>query len=294
MKQTISACLVVYNEENVIERCLRSIQPIVDEIIVLHDGECKDQTLEIAKKFGAKIYIRPHIGTAEPHRAFAYEQASGDWILQLDADEFLSEPLRREIPRLVEDLNADGYVFAWPASNGSSYYPGPFSRNPRPCLFRREKLYFVAMTHSEPRTYGNLADRTDLVLEHWPQTNSNTITKMFSKHFRWSRMQAMQILQLRNVDTYQVPDLTKTDEYRYFTKLIRHPFLRGDIQVARLLSRCMLYFIRHPQHLFVFDNWKAMFILSTNLLYLSLEIALLKPRYRRDVTLLMSLPAGAG
>ena len=51
MKNGISAYLVVYHEEKVIERCLKSLVGVVNEIIVIHDGPCLDKTMEIAKKY---------------------------------------------------------------------------------------------------------------------------------------------------------------------------------------------------------------------------------------------------
>ena len=57
---TISACLVVYNEEKSIQCCLESLRPVVNEIIIVHDGECNDKTLEIARKFTKHIYFQPH------------------------------------------------------------------------------------------------------------------------------------------------------------------------------------------------------------------------------------------
>ncbi len=83
--KTISVCLVVYNEEKIIERCLRSIQAVADEIILVHDGECSDNTLEIAKKYTDKIFIRPHTGDSSLHRVFTYNKAQGQWIFQIDA-----------------------------------------------------------------------------------------------------------------------------------------------------------------------------------------------------------------
>ena len=51
---TISACVVAHNEEAVIERCLASLDGVVDEIIFVHDGECRDRSLEIAERHGAR------------------------------------------------------------------------------------------------------------------------------------------------------------------------------------------------------------------------------------------------
>lgn len=84
----ISTCIVLRNEEKVIERCLQSVKLISAEIIVVHDGPCTDNSLVIAKKYQAKIFQEKYIGEAEFHRPLTYTKAQGDWILQIDADEF--------------------------------------------------------------------------------------------------------------------------------------------------------------------------------------------------------------
>jgi len=111
----ISACIVVRNEEKLIKRCLESIVEVVDEIIVVHDGECGDKTIEICKKFNARVFVRKkRYNSAEPHRPFSYRKARFEWIFQIDADEYLSEGLRKEIPRLARDENVSAYEFLWP------------------------------------------------------------------------------------------------------------------------------------------------------------------------------------
>jgi len=77
---SISACLVVRNEEAVIERCLHSLAGVVDEIVLIHDGECTDRTLEIAERFGARITVADHAGGNEPHLPFAFALATGEWL----------------------------------------------------------------------------------------------------------------------------------------------------------------------------------------------------------------------
>jgi glycosyltransferase involved in cell wall biosynthesis len=101
---SISACLVVRNEEAVVERCLRSLVGVVDEVVCVHDGQCDDRTLEIAARHGARVYVRPLVGHAEAATVFAFEHARGDWILSIDADEFLSDPLRNNMRALVSAM----------------------------------------------------------------------------------------------------------------------------------------------------------------------------------------------
>ena len=178
--------MVVINEEKVIRRCLESIHPIVDEIILLHDGECKDSTLEIAQQFNAKIFVLPYYGDAEKRRALGFSKATGDWILHIDADEYLSPEAQNAIPHLIENTTIDAYALKWPIWDGkSAYVPGPLSNETKPILFRKSKLYFLGITHETPRTYGVLKERKDLLLEHKPAYNNNTMEKMIHKWFRW-------------------------------------------------------------------------------------------------------------
>ncbi len=80
--------------------CLLSVK-WVDEIIIVDMGST-DNTLHIAKKFGATIYERvPKDGNFDKNRKFGMEKASGDWILKLDSDEVLSIELQAEIKKLL-------------------------------------------------------------------------------------------------------------------------------------------------------------------------------------------------
>ncbi len=92
----LSVVIITYNEEANIGRTLASVQPLVadgkGEIIVVDSGST-DRTLEIAKSFGAKVFVEEWKGYAAQKNS-AIEKASGDWILSLDADEEVDEELR--------------------------------------------------------------------------------------------------------------------------------------------------------------------------------------------------------
>jgi glycosyltransferase involved in cell wall biosynthesis len=95
---TLSLCLATYNEEKNLHYPLDSAYDLVDEVVVV-DGGSTDKTVEIAKSYGKKVRV---ILTGNPamfhkNKQKAIEAAKGEWILQLDADEELSEELKREI-----------------------------------------------------------------------------------------------------------------------------------------------------------------------------------------------------
>jgi len=110
MKNSISACVITYNEEANIERCLTSLT-WCDEIVIV-DSFSTDRTLALCRKYTDRIEQRPWQGYIAQRNAIR-ELASHDWVLFLDADEEVSITLREEIiAALREDQGRyDGYRF---------------------------------------------------------------------------------------------------------------------------------------------------------------------------------------
>ncbi|MEJ2142292.1 MAG: glycosyltransferase family 2 protein [Gammaproteobacteria bacterium] len=107
----ISACIISFNEEQKIEDCLKSLQGVVDEIIVV-DSLSTDKTKQIASKYTDKIYDQEFLGHIE-QKNLAVSKASHDWILSLDCDERLTEKLSNSILSITDRLDeADAYRMA--------------------------------------------------------------------------------------------------------------------------------------------------------------------------------------
>ncbi|MCW9031524.1 MAG: glycosyltransferase family 2 protein [Gammaproteobacteria bacterium] len=107
----ISACIISYNEENKIEDCLKSLEGVADEIIVV-DSLSTDKTKDIVKKYTDKIYDQKFLGHVE-QKNLAVEKANYDWILSLDCDERLTDELKNSILNVKNHLEvADGYRMA--------------------------------------------------------------------------------------------------------------------------------------------------------------------------------------
>ena len=85
----ISACFITKDEEKNIEQCLKSIEGIVDEIIVVDTGS-RDSTINLANKYTNKIYFYQWNNDFSGARNFAIGKVKGDYILFLDADEYLT------------------------------------------------------------------------------------------------------------------------------------------------------------------------------------------------------------
>jgi len=103
----LSTVIMTYNEEEKIARCIDSISDISDEILVL-DSHSTDKTVEIARRFNARIEYSPFLGYIK-QRELSVGLASHDWVLALDADEFLSKSLAEEIKSIMHKPTADAY-----------------------------------------------------------------------------------------------------------------------------------------------------------------------------------------
>ena len=138
----LSVVIITYNEEANIGRTLASVQPLVEdgkgEIIVVDTGST-DRTVEIAKAYGAKVFIEEWKGYAAQKNS-AIDKANGDWILSLDADEEVDSELREELGHSGDNLPiaAGEWCHTMRQSGNLEYLKGA----PNAFLIRR-KNYFL-------------------------------------------------------------------------------------------------------------------------------------------------------
>lgn len=107
LKTPLTAAIITFNEERNIERCLISLQGVADEIIVV-DSFSKDKTEEICNKYKVRFIQHPFEGHI-PQKNFALDQASHDWVLSLDADEALTEELKKSILSALHNPLLQGF-----------------------------------------------------------------------------------------------------------------------------------------------------------------------------------------
>jgi glycosyltransferase involved in cell wall biosynthesis len=98
----LSLCMIVKNEEQYLPKCLRSVEPVVDEMIVVDTGST-DRTKEIARAFGARVYELEWRESFAEARNYSISKASGEWILVMDADEVLSPRDYDKLARVLKD-----------------------------------------------------------------------------------------------------------------------------------------------------------------------------------------------
>ncbi len=100
---TLSVVLATFNEEKNLDLCLASVEGIADEIIVV-DGGSRDRTIQIAKKYHARIYVTTNPQNFHINKQKAIDMASKDWLLQLDADERVTPEFKKEILLTINNL----------------------------------------------------------------------------------------------------------------------------------------------------------------------------------------------
>jgi len=123
-RPTISAALIVRNEERYLEGCLASLAGNVDEIVVVDTGST-DNSTRIADNFSVKLLHRPWTGDFSAARNCALDAASGDWILYIDADERLRLPTGVLLTSYLERKHAAAAFVQFMPRSGFTRYRDP-------------------------------------------------------------------------------------------------------------------------------------------------------------------------
>jgi len=186
----LSAVVVTLNEEERLRACLESVA-WADEIVVV-DAESHDKTVQIAREFTDRVFVRPWPGFAA-QKNFGLEQAASEWLLSLDADEEVSAELRDEIrARLAAPGAAAGYAVArrnvflgqWIRHGG--LYPDWQVR-----LFRRGLGRFVSRDVHESVQVDGPVER---LAGHLVHRSYRDLTDFFDRANRYSTLAAHDLL----------------------------------------------------------------------------------------------------
>jgi glycosyltransferase involved in cell wall biosynthesis len=189
-KPNISVVINVRNEAEHLIRCLKSIKDFADEIIVV-DMKSTDNSVAIAKEFGAKIFSYRPMKFVEPARNFALSKAKSKWILLLDPDEYLNRSLKKELKKIT--LRSDVDFVKIPRQNfifgkwikHANCWPDYLIR-----FFKKGAVTWQNEIHSQPVTKGNsltLLDSEKLAIKH---NNYQNVNQFILRAMRYSSIQA--------------------------------------------------------------------------------------------------------
>jgi len=169
------------NSAHRLKGLLENVKDVVDEIIVI-DGHSTDETVSIAKSYGAKIYQRKPWGYPDPDRMFALRQASYDWILMLDDDERLCNRLKNNLKEIIEKCSMKKFVaIDLPRINLSRngriilapYFPDRVLK-----IFRKDCVVFTGRVHDGPKVFGRTYHlSSEYYLIHLPYHENNWLKK---------------------------------------------------------------------------------------------------------------------
>jgi len=183
----ISVVMLAYEEEDVIRRSLQKATELADEIHVV-DSYSDDATAEIAESHGATVHQREWQGYADAWQ-YGFDRAEGDWILQLGADEVLSDRLIRELRAIDDDgaahdgyrINRVNYAFGEPVEHW---------RNWAPIFFERERGRMTDRAVHEHVTLDGEWGRIDAPLHHYTY---DSVSEYLSKLDRYTRLEVEEI-----------------------------------------------------------------------------------------------------
>lgn len=176
----LSAVIITFNEEKNIARCIDSLRPVADEIVVL-DALSEDRTREILVEKGVVFEQRPWAGFSDS-KNYAHKRVTGDYILSIDADEALSPELQQSIMAFKRKPDADilelnrltNYCGAWIRHGG--WYPDYKYR-----LFRTGLASWQGSVHEQlvfPASSRVIRLKGDIYHYSYPTIESHT-RKMF-------------------------------------------------------------------------------------------------------------------
>ena len=178
LKLKLSACAIMKDEEKNIACWLRNMQQLADEIIVVDTGSV-DRTAELAREGGAEVYPFSWCDDFAAAKNFALEQATGDWILFLDADEYFSAEALPRVRAIIENFHANkriaGLVSPWICINPENHNALILSGH-QVRIFRNERaLRYVGHIHEALSYAFGLREYrlTDLKIYHTGYNASN-------------------------------------------------------------------------------------------------------------------------
>jgi tetratricopeptide (TPR) repeat protein len=145
---TLSLCMIVKDEEEMLGKCLAAAGAAVDEIIVVDTGS-QDRTVEIARAAGAKVIETEWTGSFSDARNVSFEAATGDWIIYLDADEVLVEGDVKRLKALTGRVWREAFYLVLTSFTGELGDGGAITNNALRVFRNRPHYRFEGRLHEQ-------------------------------------------------------------------------------------------------------------------------------------------------
>ncbi len=200
----VSLCMIVKNEELVLEKCLASIVGIADEIIIVDTGST-DNTIKIALKYVNKVHHFDWIDDFSAARNYADSLATGDYILRWDADWMLQEGDMTKLERLKKTHfhSVDLINFSWVDRyeiHGIVTYQ-PLLQETLFFLYKKNTFHWSSPIHNEL-----VANNPEFVAKSYTDNDIKVFHLRQEAKKLWRKQQTLDILQ-KHVTTHGKPNL---------------------------------------------------------------------------------------
>lgn len=181
MSTTVSAIIIAKNEEERIAKCLKSVAFAEERIVV--DNGSTDKTIRIARNAGAKI-ITSEEKDFSNLRELGLREATGTWVLYIDADEEVGESLQKEIQHVIRSNSTAGYVI-----RRDTYFLGhhwPYQDKVERLFLRNALRGWHGTLHETPLYVGSIGTLNNPIVHR----THRTLEEMVAKTNEWSALEA--------------------------------------------------------------------------------------------------------
>ncbi|TVR37120.1 MAG: glycosyltransferase family 2 protein [Cryomorphaceae bacterium] len=240
--QPLSVVIITLNEAERIDRCIRSVQGLSDDILVVDSGST-DDTVALAEKAGARVVHQNWLGFGA-QKKFATSQSRHDWVLALDADEWLSDALKQSIADVLQNPEADAYemprrnLFLGRWLRHGEGYPDYSLR-----LYNRNKANWREDRVHEAVHCSGKVGRLKGDLMH---QSADTLQQYLHKHNRYTSLQAEQLF--ANGERFSLFKLLFSPWVRFVKfYFLRLGFLDGTAGLIHIAAGCWTVFAKHSK-----------------------------------------------
>ena len=232
---TLGLCMIVKNEQEILDRCLISTSNIFDEIIIVDTGS-SDNTVNIAKNYTDKIYHFNWIDDFSKARNYAFDLSTTDYIMWLDADDVLPEDTKEELIKLKNKLDSDINIYMLKYNISFDSMNKPTFSYYRERIIKNNKLNkWTDRVHEYIPLTGNLS-YTDIAINHI----SNKTIKSFRNIDIYEDMKKKkEIFSSRNL-YYYARELYEHEKYTESIKTFNELLKQKDVWIEDVIDSCIL------------------------------------------------------
>ena len=199
--KTISVCMIVKNEEDVLKETLESVKDVVDEIIIVDTGSI-DRTKEIATQFTEHVYDFEWCDDFAAARNVSFSYASKDYILFMDADDYLPEKERKKLNELKHSLDDSVDAVTMFTVMSVDEYGNPVFQFRRHRLVKRSKQFkWYGAVHEYLAVSGNIV-HSDIRIHHRTVKNKTLVRKSRNLNIYKKRLEKGEVFSPRDLFYY--------------------------------------------------------------------------------------------